>query len=262
MIQTLVTLTAVLLMSIGPIAQATPPPTESAASRELYRFAFLQAAPGKLPDLIALCQKRAAAMVTGGDERPIAVRHSQGDRWDLLIIWPVGNLGDYYSRERTARRDGAATAGGLSTDAFARQLYDLVAWHEDVFMQGPPLSELRAYVTGATLAHLEILQALAGKRDELVRERERESTFNVERGRPRMLIFTHEQGASWDVVTLDAWRDWRHYGELMMVPAAVSDAAARKAGFANADAVGVYMRSLIATHHDTLGGLIPLAPPQ
>jgi len=32
----------------------------------------------------------------------------------------------------------------------------------------------------------------------------------------------------------------------------VSDAAAKKAGFANPDAIGPYLRSLIALHHDTL----------
>ena len=262
MLRTLVILAAVLLMSVGPIAQGAPRPTESAGSRELYRFTFLQAAPGKLPDLIALCQKRAAAMVSGGDERPIAVRHSQGDRWDLLIIWPVGNLADYYSRERTARRDDAATAGGLSTDAFAREFYDLVAWHEDVFMQGPPLSELRTYVSGATLAHLEILQALAGKRDELIRERERESEFNVERGRPRMLIFTHETRR------LVGRRHARRLARLASLWRA-DDGVGGGVGCRRAQG-GIcecrrrrrYMRSLIATHHDTLGGLISLAPPQ
>ena len=31
---------------------------------------------------------------------------------------------------------------------------------------------------------------------------------------------------------------------------------ARKAGFENADAIGPYMRTLIASHHDTLGTLV------
>ena len=41
-----------------------------------------------------------------------------------------------------------------------------------------------------------------------------------------------------------------------MVSPDVSDAAAKKAGFANADAVRVARRSLINTHHDTLGTFI------
>jgi hypothetical protein len=113
-------------------------------------------------------------------------------------------------------------------------------------------------VKDATLGHLEMLQALAGKRDELIKERQMENAYNVGRGRPATVIFTHEQGAAWDVITLDVWKDWRQYGEMQMIPADVSDAAAKKAGFANADAVGVYMRSLITTHHDTLGPIVSL----
>ena len=64
-----------------------------------------------------------------------------------------------------------------------------------------------------------MMQALAGKRDELVKERQMESAFNVGRGRPGMLIFTHDQGAAWNMIALDAWRDWRQYGELQMIPA-------------------------------------------
>ena len=231
-------------------AQTTP------GREEVYRFAMVQAAPGRLPDVLALYRQRAPVIVAGGDELPILVRHSQGDRWDLLAVYPSGSFTEYYSRERVAKREAAANASGVSSAAFAKQLSDLVSWREDVYMTGPPLADVRGYLKDATLAHLEMLQALAGKRDELVKERQMENAFNVARGRPATLIFTREQGAAWDVVTLDAWRDWRQYGELQMIPADVSEAAAKKAGFASADAVGVYMRSLISTHHDTLGPLV------
>jgi hypothetical protein len=241
----------VLSAAALPVGQAAP-----AGREQLYRFAMIQAAPGRLPDLLTLYRQRAPVIAAGGDELPILVRHSQGDRWDLLVIYPSGSFTEYYSRERVAKREAAANASGVSNAAFAKQFYDLVAWHEDVYVEGPPLTGLRAYLKDASLAHLEMMQALAGKRDELIKEREMENVFNVARGRPATLIFTHEQGAAWDVITLDAWRDWRQYGELQMIPADVSDAAAKKAGFANADAVGVYMRSLISTHHDTLGPLV------
>jgi hypothetical protein len=211
---------------------------------------MIQAAPGRSADLIALYRDNAPALAAAGDELPIVVRHSQGDRWDALAIQPMGSFADYYARERVAKRERTA--------AFAKRLDDLAAWREDEFVHGPPLADLRAFVKDAGLAHLEMLQALAGKRDELVREREMENAFNVARGRPATVIFTREHGAAWDVITLDVWRDWRQYGELQMIPADVSDAAARKAGFASADAVGVYMRTLISTHHDTLGPLVSL----
>lgn len=247
-----------LLLSAAPLPSGQ---AEPAGRTELYRFVMIQAAPGRSSDLLALYRQRAPVIAAGGDELPILVRHSQGDRWDLLVIYPSGSFSDYYSRERVAKREAAANASGVSSAAFAKQFYDLVTWHEDVYVEGPPLVELRAFVKDKTLAHLEMLQALAGKRDELIEERRMENVYNVARGRPATVIFTHEQGAAWDVITLDVWRDWRQYGELQMIPADVSDAAAKKAGFANADAVGVYMRSLITTHHDTLGPIVTLTRP-
>jgi hypothetical protein len=217
---------------------------------------MIQAAPGRGPELQAVIQQRIPVITAGGDEAPILIRHSQGDRWDLLAIFPTGSFAEYYSRDRITRRDAAAKNSGRDAAAYAKQVSDLTTWHEEVLVNGPPLAELRADLQGKSLAHLEMLQALAGKRDELVKERQMENSYNTLRGRPATLIFTHEQGAAWDVITLDSWRDWRQYGELQMIPPEVSDAAAKKAGFANADGVGVYMRSLITTHHDTLGPIV------
>ena len=69
-------------------------------------------------------------------------------------------------------------------------------------MAGPPLEVFREHVRGMGLAHFEMLLALAGKRDELIEERQMENAFNRERGRGGTLIFVHDQGAAWDVITL------------------------------------------------------------
>ena len=251
---------AVMALLLALLPAAASAQVEVPPRPELYKFVMIQAAPGKLPDLLAAYRDRAPVMAVNGDEPPIVVRHSQGDRWDLLVIYPIGSFTTFYSAERMARRDAAGKASGVTNAAFQERLYQFIAWHEDVFVWGPSLAELRAYVQGQAVAHLEMMQAMAGQHDAITRQRHMESAFNVGRGRPRMLVFTHQEGAAWDVITLDAWKDWRHYGEAQMVPADVSDAAAKKAGFANADAVGVAMRSLINTHHDTLGTFITFAP--
>jgi hypothetical protein len=225
---------------------------------ELYRFVIIQAAPGRLLDLIDLYKKRAPVVVAGGDELPVMVRHSQGDHWDLLVIYPSGSFTEYYSRERIAKREAAANASGVPSAEFARQFYSMVAWHEDIYVQGPPLAAFRAHLKDAGLAHFEMMQALPGKREALIEERRMENAYNQGRGRPTTIIFTHDQGAAWDVITLAAYRNWRHYAESETVPSDVSEQAARKAGFAGADAIGPYMRTLISTHRDTLGPLIPL----
>jgi hypothetical protein len=224
----------------------------------LYRFVIIQAAPGRLLDLIELYRHRIPVIQAGGDELPFIVRHSQGDHWDLCIMYPSGSFTEYYSRERVARRDAAAAASGVPGAAFAEQFYSMVAWHEDLYAEGPPLGLFRDHVRGAGLAHFEMLQALPGKRDDLIKERQMENVFNRERGRGSTLIFVHDQGAAWDVITLGVYRDWRHYAEQETIPADVTAAAARKAGFASADAVGPYMRTLISTHRDTLGPILSL----
>lgn len=239
-------------------AQTQPllPGASSSGPREgtyLYRFVIIQAAPGRLAELIDLYKKRVPVVAAGGDEPPFMVRHSQGDHWDLVVIYPSGSFTDYYSRERIAKREAAAKVSGASSAEFARLFYEMTAWHEDLFASGPPVEAFRAHVKEAGLLHFEMMQALPGKREALIEERRMENAYNRERGRGETLIFTHEQGAAWDVVTLAAYRNWRQYAESETIPPGVSDAAARKAGFASADGVGLYMRTLISTHRDTLG---------
>lgn len=224
----------------------------------LYRFVIIQAAPGRLLDLIELYRGRLPVIQAGGDDAPFIVRHSQGDHWDLCVIYPSGSFTEYYSSERVARREAAAAASGVPSAAFAEQFYSMVAWHEDLYAEGPPLEVFRAHVRGAGLAHFEMLQAMAGRRGDLIKERQMENVFNRERGRGGTLIFVHDQGAAWDVITLGVYRDWRHYAEQETIPADVSAAAAKKAGFASPDAIGPYMRTLISTHRDTLGPILSL----
>ena len=82
----LAVLAALVLVVPSPAgAQPSMPPRP-----DLYKFVNIQAAPGKLPELLALYRERWPVMTANGDELPIVVRHSQGDRWDLLVIYPMG----------------------------------------------------------------------------------------------------------------------------------------------------------------------------
>jgi hypothetical protein len=248
----------------GSRAVGAAPPSEHAATApaqpatELYRFVIIQAAPGRLLDLIDLYRSRAPVIAAGGDELPLIVRHSQGDHWDLVVIYPSGSWSDYYSKERIAKRETAADASGVPSAELAKRFYSMVAWHEDLYAEGPPLDAVRAHVKGAGLLHFEMLQALPGKREALIEERRMENAFNRGRGRPETIIFTHDQGAAWDVITLAAYRNWRHYAESETIAPELSEASAKKAGFASADAIGPYMRTLISTHRDTLGPPVSL----
>jgi hypothetical protein len=253
---TSIVLVAVLALAPNVAGQGAAPVQD--IGDYLYRFVIIQAAPGKLLDLIEMYRSRMAVIAAGGDELPFVVRHSQGDHWDLCIIYPSGSFTDYYSKARVAQRTAAADASGLPNAEFAKRFYSMVAWHEDLYAEGPPLEVFREHTRGAGLAHFEMLQALPGRRADLIKERQMENVFNRERGRGGTLIFVHDQGAAWDVITLGVYRDWRHYAEQETIPAEVSAAAAKKAGFASPDAVGPYMRTLISTHRDTLGPVLPM----
>jgi acetamidase/formamidase len=233
-----------------------PAPAKPAAGGDAmpvpYRLQLLQAAPGRLLDLIDAVKRHAATAAAAAEAAPVIMRHSQGDHWDLAVLWPLGDRGTYDDPARVANREAARSAGALEA-GLERQLDPLVSWHEDLFLRGPSVDALRAHVKDAGLLHYEMMQALPGRREALVDERKMENAFNRNRGRGETLIFVREAGAAWDVVTLGAYRNWMQYAESDIVPKETSDAAARKAGFPNADGVGPYMRTLISTHRDTLG---------
>ncbi len=219
----------------------------------LYRLQLLQAAPGRLLDLIETVKTHGAIAVAGGEAAPVVMRHSQGDHWDLAVLWPMGEWAAYFETARATKREAAARASGASPADLERQFDPLVSWHEDLYLRGPSVAAVQARVQEAGLLHYEMMQALPGRREALIEERRMENAFNRNRGRGETLIFVRESGAAWDVVTLGVYRNWTQYAESDLISKAASDDAARKAGFPNADGVGPYMRTLISTHRDTLG---------
>lgn len=226
---------------------------ESAAPTYLYKTTFVRAAPGKLLDLIALHKDRMALIDSAGDERPLWWRHTQGDQWDLMLLYPMGSYAEYYSNERISRREKAVNAATVSQKEFQERLNACSAWKEDVFVLGPPLSAMKKASEGAAYYHIEIFVALPGKQAELYKEREMENAYQVGTGRPATLIFVRDQGATWDLFSLGFYRDLKHWAESPDVPKEKRDIVARQAGFRDADAIGPYMRTLIDMHRDTMG---------
>jgi len=229
----------VLILAIPIIAQAQERPF-------LYKASMIQAAPGKLLELIDLEKKMTAEMQSAaGDAAPVWMRHSQGDRWDLLILYPVGDYADFYRPERATKREKAMAAwrGALQSD---------VAWQEDVFVTGPSLDVLHKTCDGAGLFHVEMFQSLPGKRDELIKQREMENAYSHALKLPENLIFVRDQGAAWDVFTVGCYRNLKHYAEGTDLPAADTQAAAKAAGFESPAQIGPYLRTLISLHRDTL----------
>lgn len=228
----------------------------SPAENALYRAEFVRASPGRLLELIDYVKAQLPAFESAGEARPFVLRHSQGDQWDLLLLIPLGDrVSDAFSAEQMTRRESA----GLAGSARDRKWRELVAWHEELYVSGPSLPDVRKEFESAGLAHVEIFQALGGAYDALRREREMEAAFNRNIGRANLLLFERETaigGAPWDMFTIDLYRDLKHYADATTAPPERQDEAARSAGFASSAVIGPTMRTYIGTHHDTIASVV------
>jgi len=239
-----------VIWGVAALGAGTQPSTEPGY---LYKTTFVRAAPGKIVDLIAFYKSRRPVDEASGDTPPFWWRHTQGDQWDLMLLFPMGSYTEYYSKARLARREKAASASGLPLKEFAKKLNACISWREDVFVMGPPLETVKKAFQGTAYYHLEIFISLPGRQEELFREREMENMYAVGNGRPENMIFVRDQGAVWDMFSLGCYRDLQHWAESSPLPKDKRDAIARQAGFADADAIGPIMRTLIDMHRDTMG---------
>jgi hypothetical protein len=226
------------------VPQTIPQVPRPANQRYLYKVTFIQAAPGKLTELIDL-QKGRMDRLSGVANDVFWMRHSQGDRWDLMIMASMESYEDYYKPERTRARNSAKHPD-------AQKFHDDIAWQEDLFVYGPSREEVAKNWDGSGFFHVEIFQSLPGKQADLFKEREMENAYLRYLKQPTNLVFTRDQGAAWDCFTIGFYRDLQHYAESAKTTPEDADKAAKAAGFESAKAIGPYLRTLIALHHDTL----------
>lgn len=227
---------------------------------DVYRAVTVQAAPGELLNLIDLLKEEQALARAGGEAPAMMFRHSQGDFWDIFLLYPVTDLAAHLPRRVEASRL-APGAGSPESPGPAAELQAAIdgstTWREEVFVHGPPVEQVTALWAQTGFFHLEMFQGLAGKRDELIAQRRMENDYLERIGKEANAIFTRIAGASTDAFTIGFYRDLAHYAE----PNAVSDEAAGQAaidaGFEGRAYIGSYLRSLILRHHDTLGVAIP-----
>jgi len=229
--------------------------TEPLSSEQtyLYKTTFIRAAPGKLLDLIDLLKGRMLVYDASGDKRPFWWRHTQGDQWDLMMLYPMESYTEYYSRKRMEHRTQAQASSSLSQKEFETRFQEDVSWYEDMFVMGPPLKIVEEVFKDTSFYHCEIFIALPGKLAELFKEREMENAYLNNIGRPQNLIFTRDQGASWDLFTLGCYKDMEQWAASSDISREKREAAAIEAGFEGSDKIGPYMRTLILMHRDTIG---------
>jgi hypothetical protein len=227
------------------VSSACAAPVWAAENSFLYKVTLVQAAPGKLLELIDLYKAKGAACQAAGDEASLWMRHSQGDHWDLLILFPMGRYSDFYQGQRVQKRSQIEKA-------FRDRMKEDIAWQEDLFVYGPPLADLRKGFAEGTFFHVEMFESLPGKFADLYKEREMENAYSKALKQPQNFIFVRDQGAAWDIFTIGVFRDLKHYGEGTSLSPSEQEAAAKAAGFESPGQIGPYLRRFIRTHHDTL----------
>jgi hypothetical protein len=236
-----------LILALGVLPQAPA---------GVYQAVFLRAAPGHLLELVDAIKARMPVYDAAGLHRPLLLRHAQGDQWDLMLLAPIGSVSEHFGSDRATRWRDAVRRSGFDDPAFMARAEAIVSWSEELYVTGPPVAALDSATAGRGYFHLEVFQALAGKRDSLHRQRLMENRFLADIGRPTNLVFRKITGPSWDLFTLGFYRDLQHYAEPTAVSAARVEQAARAAGFASRDHIGPYLRQFLSGHHDTLGGIV------
>lgn len=214
----------------------------------LYRVSTVRAAPGLLDQLIDAYGEEISVSRAEGEPTGMIMRHSQGDHWDLMLIYPMKSFADYYSPNRRELRAKAAEKRA----ALDSKLSTLIAFQADNYAYGPSLSVVRNAHAAAGLYHIEMFHALPGRKDALLEQRRMENRYLTATGQRANFIFNVVTGTDVDVFTIGFHPNLVAFAKPAPVTDSEADAAAAVAGFESRGSIGTYLRELISAHHDTL----------
>ncbi|MEP1780542.1 hypothetical protein [Reichenbachiella sp.] len=214
---------------------------------QLYKVTLLRAKPGSLLELIDLIKTDIANYQNYQTSTPYLLRHSQGDHWDLMVIYPMESMDQYFSKILSDKRAKSKTLEKPYGDAF----FDMVSFQDEAIVAGPEVADFSRAMEGFDLFHIEIFTALAGKQGELLKQREAENVFYSKFDHRPNFIFTRVFGSSWDIFTIGWYKDLHDFAG-PEISFEVEDQAAKDAGFEGVNFIGSYLRSLLLEHHDTL----------
>ena len=221
--------------------------TQAIAQEQLYKVTLLRAKPGELLKLIDVIKEDISNYTDFTSNKPYLLRHSQGDHWDLMVIYPIDDLDAYFSTDQSNRRKKSKTLEKAVGDSF----FDLVSFQEEAIVNGPVINRFATAFEKYELFHIEIFTSLAGKQAELVKQRQAENKFYALINHRPNFIFNRVFGPSWDNFTIGFYEDMHDFAG-PEISFETEDQAAKSAGFEGVNYIGSYLRSLIAEHHDTL----------
>ena len=209
----------------------------------LYRITTLRATPGEWYELKAVIEGQGEAGTENAQSRliPYRIRHSQGDKWDFMLIQPVKSWDRYFSDERQALES-----------PFRNTIAKHADYEADWFVSGPSHEEAAKLFAEAGLYHLEIFRARAGMKDALADSRVRENAIFAEIGTLQNTIWRGLFGSDDDVMTIGFHKSWASYAEHN---AAGTDEEweeySRKHGYDGPGDLSPQLRSFLTGHHDS-----------
>lgn len=243
----MVRITAILALTL---ISLLPAAAQELQGDFLYKVETVRAASGSLSGLLDWLEslKESEYFDDSGLTPPFVMRHSQGDQWDLMIIVPMQSWKAYYSPAAALKRENAATthASLLSSGR------SMIAFQEDHFAFGPPLSVVQTSYDNNNFFHIEMFKARAGKATELFEQRRMENAYLAATGQTRNLIFRRSAGSDIDVFTIGFHKSLEAFATPAGVDIDEKNTAAIAAGFKGLNDISFYLRSLISGHHDTL----------
>ncbi len=222
------------------------------ADHYVYKVVLLRAAPDRLMELIELLKEDMNNYETFDLAKPYMMRHSQGDQWDLFLIWPIESMGKYFESGNLSKRKEAV----FLDKSYDNIIYDYISHHEELFVEGPSLEDFNEMFENYDYYHVEMFVALGNKRRELLKEREMENDYLIAIGRRPNLIFNKVAGSRWDNFSIGFYKDIKDYAASSDIDPMLKEKAARDAGFEGADFIGSYLRRFINEHNDTLARAI------
>ena len=221
------------------------------AQDQLYRVKLIRAAPGELLNVIDLYKGDMKNHSAYGIEEPYLMRHSQGDQWDLLFIYPIESMKTHFSKGATQKRSRSKTLAKSYGDKF----FEKISSHQEAVFAGPSKEQFSKRFDEFGYYHVEIFTALAGKQNELLKQRQMENVYYKVLNRRQNMIFTKVTGPTWDIFTIGFYKDLKGFAKGGGTPEEQQDAAI-KAGLEGVNKIGSYLRELLLEHHDTLAGAV------
>ena len=229
----------------------TPAAEDPAGAQYLVRI--VRAAPGQLGAAIEAFRDLYGGELPDGLTRPWIVRHSQGDHWDLMLVFPLESFAAHFRA-----LDGAGPGWAERIAPIESRL----AFSEDLLMIGPAHEVTQAQFAANGYAHIEVFHALAGHADRLLEQRRMENDYLRRTGQTANLIFVTRFGGDADVMTLGLHASLAAFAAPPEMNDQQRDQIAREVGFEGLDGIGLYLRSLLMRHQDTLGPVLKLPAPQ